>query len=125
MIAPKATILCLYEILKKYTDESHILSAEKIREKLKSIYDVDMERRAIYRNIEALRSMGIEIAGYQDNQEGYFLIDREFELSEIRLLCDAVAASDMIKESSSKIIIKNFLNHKVFFKAECYKKLFS
>ena len=48
MIAPKATILCLYEILKKYTDESHILSAEKIREKLKSIYDVDMERRAIY-----------------------------------------------------------------------------
>ena len=34
MIAPKATILCLYEILKKYTDESHILSAEKIREKL-------------------------------------------------------------------------------------------
>lgn len=41
MIAPKATILCLYEILKKYTDESHILSAEKIREKLKSIYDVE------------------------------------------------------------------------------------
>lgn len=35
MIASKATILCLYEILKKYTDESHILSAEKIREKLK------------------------------------------------------------------------------------------
>ena len=43
MIASKATILCLYEILKKYTDESHILSAEKIREKLKSIYDVDMD----------------------------------------------------------------------------------
>ena len=81
MIASKATILCLYEILKKYTDESHILSAEKIREKLKSIYDVDMERRAIY----------------------------EFELSEIRLLCDAVAASDMIKESSGKIIIKKLL----------------
>ena len=50
--------------------------------------------------------MGIEIAGYQYKREGYFLIDREFELSEIRLLCDAVAASDMIKESSSKIIIK-------------------
>ena len=117
MIAPKATILCLYEILKKYTDESHILSAEKIREKLKSIYDVDMERRAIYRNIEALRSMGIEIAGYQDNREGYFLIDREFELSEIRLLCDAVAASDMIKESSSKIIIKKLLESQSIFQS--------
>ena len=59
--------------------------------------------------------MGIEIAGYQANRKGYFLIDREFELSEIRLLCDAVAASDMIKESSSKIIIKKLMNHKVFF----------
>lgn len=29
--------------------------------------------------------MGIEIAGYQYKREGYFLIDREFELSEIRL----------------------------------------
>ena len=122
MIASKATILCLYEILKKYTDESHILSAEKIREKLKSIYDVDMERRAIYRNIEALRSMGIEIAGYQDNREGYFLIDREFELSEIRLLCDAVAASDMIKESTSKIIIKKLLESQSIFQSRMLQK---
>ena len=41
--------------------------------------------------------MGIEIAGYQYKREGYFLIDREFELSVIRLLCDAVAASDIDK----------------------------
>lgn len=100
MIAQKATVLCIYEILKKYTDENHLLSTEKIREKLKTIYDVDMERRAIYRNIEALRSMGIEIEGYRDNREGYYLIDRDFELSEIRLLCDAVATSDMIKEDA-------------------------
>ena len=32
MITQKATILCLYDVLKKYTDENHILSAEKIRE---------------------------------------------------------------------------------------------
>ena len=75
MISQKATILCIYEILKKYSDENHIISAEKIREKLKVIYDVDMERRAIYRNIDALRSMGIDIEGYTDNREGYYLIE--------------------------------------------------
>ena len=32
MIAQKATILCLYEVLKKYSDENHLLSTEKIRE---------------------------------------------------------------------------------------------
>lgn len=122
MIAQKATILCLYEILKKYTDENHILSAEKIREKLKIIYDVDMERRAIYRNIEALRSMGIEIEGYQDNREGYYLIDREFELSEIRLLCDAVAASDMIKEETGKVIIKKLIDSQSIFQGRMLQK---
>lgn len=122
MIAQKATILCLYEVLKKYTDENHILSAEKIREKLKVIYDVDMERRAIYRNIEALRSMGIEIEGYQDNREGYYLIDREFELSEIRLLCDAVAASDMIKEETGKVIIKKLIDTQSIFQGRMLQK---
>ena len=63
MIPQKATILCIYEILKTYSDENHILFAEKIREKLKKLYDIDMERRAIYRNIDALRSIGIEIEG--------------------------------------------------------------
>ena len=122
MIAQKATIICLYEVLKKYTDENHILSAEKIREKLKIIYDVDMERRAIYRNIEALRSMGIEIEGYQDNREGYYLIDREFELSEIRLLCDAVAASDMIKEDTGKVIIKKLIDSQSIFQGRMLQK---
>lgn len=122
MISQKATALCIYEILKTYSDETHIISAEKIREKLKVIYDVDMERRAIYRNIEALRSMGIEIEGYRDNREGYYLIDRQFELSEIRLLCDAVAASDMIKEDAGKIIIKKLIDTQSIFQGRMLQK---
>lgn len=105
MISQKATILCILEILKKYTDEDHRISTEKIREKLKLIYDVEMERRTIYRNIDALRSMGYDIQGYSDNREGYCLLERTFEPSEIRLLCDAVAASHMIKPEISKRLI--------------------
>lgn len=122
MISSKATILCVYEILKKYSDENHIISAEKIREKLKLIYDVDMERRAIYRNIDALRSMGVEIEGYLDNREGYYLIDRTFEPSEIRLLCDAVAASDMIKEEHSKEIINKLIETQSIFQGRMLQK---
>ena len=122
MISQKATILCVYEILKKYSDENHMISAEKIREKLKVIYDVDMERRAIYRNIDALRSMGIEIEGYTDNREGYYLIDRTFEPSEIRLLCDAVAASDMIKEETSREIINKLIDTQSVFQGRMLQK---
>ena len=122
MISQKATILCVYEILKKYSDENHILSAETVKEKLKAIYDVDMERRAIYRNIEALRGMGIDIEGYQDNREGYYLIDRQFEPSEIRLLCDAVAASDIIKEETSKEVIAKLINTQSVFQGRMLQK---
>lgn len=115
MISQKATTLCIYEILKKYSDEHHVLTTDKIREKLKIIYDVDMERRAIYRNIEALRSMGIEISDYKDNYKGYYLMERDFELSEVRLLCDAVAQSDMIKEATGKEIIKKFIDTQSIF----------
>ena len=122
MITQKATILCVYEILKTYTDENHILPAEKIREKLKLIYDVDMERRAVYRNIEALRSMGIEIEGYRENREGYYLAEREFELPEIRLLCDAVAGSDMIKEETGKTMIKKLIGTQSIFQGRMLQK---
>jgi len=105
MISQKATILCILDILQKYSDGDHKLSTDKIREKLKSIYDIEMERRTIYRNIDALRSMGIDIEGYSDNREGYCLLDRTFEVSEIRLLCDAIAASDMIQPDTSKKMI--------------------
>ena len=122
MISQKATILCVYEILRKFSDENHLISTEKIREKLKTIYDVDMERRAIYRNIDALRSMGIDIEGYTDNREGYYLIDRTFETSEVRLLCDAVASSDMIKEEMSKNIIKKLIDTQSVFQGRLLQK---
>lgn len=122
MISQKATILCLYEVLKKYSDEEHIISTDKIREKLKIVYDIDMERRAIYRNIDALRSMGIDIEGYTDNREGYYLIDREFEVSEVRLLCDAIAASDMVKEEQSKEIIKKLIQTQSIFQGRMFQK---
>ena len=122
MISQKATILCVYEILKKFSDEHHLISTEKIREKLKTIYDVDMERRAIYRNIDALRSMGIDIEGYTDNREGYYLIDKAFEPSEVRLLCDAVASSDMIKEDISKNIIKKLIDTQSVFQGRMLQK---
>lgn len=123
MISSKATIICLYEILKKYSDENHILSADEIRRKLKLIYDVDMERRAIYRNIEALKDMGIEIESYSDNHEGYYLVDRMFEPSDVRLLCDAIAASDVISNNVSKAIIEKLIDTQSVFEGSNLKRL--
>lgn len=122
MISQKATLLCIYEILKEYSDEKHILSAEDIRKKLKTIYDVDMERRAIYRNIDALRSMDIEIEGYAENRQGYYLVNRKFELSEVRVLCDAVVSSDRITEKAGKEIIGKLIATQSIFQRRTLQK---
>lgn len=122
MISQKATALCIYEILKKYSDEHHIMSTEQIREKLKILYDVEMERRTVYRNIGALRSMGIEINDYRDTFEGYYLMERDFELSEVRLLCDAVAQSGLISETAGKEIIQKLINTQSIFQGRMLQK---
>ncbi len=123
MSGTKVTIIYLYEILKKYSDENHILSADDIRKKLRSVYGVDMERRAIYRNIEALRELDIEIDGYSDNREGYYLVDRMFETSDVRLLCDAVAASDIISDNISKDIMGKLIDTQSVYESRMLKRL--
>ncbi len=121
MLSQKASILCLWDILKRFSDEDHPISTEKIIEKMKMIYDLDMERRAVYRNISVLNEMGIEIGKYSDNRGGYCLLEHDFELSEIRLLCDAVASSRFIPESESKKLIKKLLRTQSIFRAGALK----
>lgn len=81
-----------------------------------------MERRAIYRNIEALRTMGIEINDYKETYKGYYLMERDFELSEVRLLCDAVAQSNIIKDETGKKIIKKLINTQSIFHGRLLQK---
>ena len=123
LASTKVTIIYLYEILKKYSDEKHILSTDDIRRKLRNVYGVDMERRAIYRNIEALRDLGIEIDGYTDNREGYYLVDRMFEISDVRLLCDAVASSDIISSDISRSIMEKLIDTQSVYESNMLKRL--
>lgn len=105
----KTSIMCIYFILKKYSDENHILSASRIMDLLMSEYDITMDRRAVYRNIQSLQSIGIDIGMYKDNGEGYYLISRDFDVFDIRLLCDAIASSEMLSTKDSKAIIRKLI----------------
>ena len=106
----KTSIMCIYFILKKYSDENHILSANRIMDLLVSEYNITMDRRAVYRNIQSLQSIGIDIGLYKDNGEGYYLISRDFDVFDIRLLCDAIASSEMLSTKDSKAIIRKLVN---------------
>ncbi len=110
MLSQKSTVLCILDILKRFSDEYHPISADKIIEKLRVIYDISMERRAVYRNISVLNEMGIEVVKYSDNRGGYCLLEHDFEPIEIRMLCDALTSSHLMSEKQNKKLISKLLS---------------
>ena len=110
MAEKKHSSLIVLEILKKYADEDHILSTKDILRILKNEYDITLERRAIYSNLEILRQAGYKISDISDNGKGYFLEERQFDKGEVLLLCNAIHASHFISQKQSKKLIDELLN---------------
>ena len=105
MVTDKANILCILKILEDYSDESHILNARDIQDKLKSIYDKTADRRTIYSAVDTLIGLGYEISTFEDNGCGYYLIDRPFDPADVRLLTDAVCSFEYISKKQTDELV--------------------
>ncbi len=109
MAEKKHSALALLDILITFSDEEHILSAKQIQQYMLNIYDLNIERRTLYSNIAILEQAGYEISKYEDNGKGYYLYTRQFDKSEILLLCNAIHASHFISEQQSNDLIEKLL----------------
>ena len=109
MAEKKHSSFALLRILEEETDEEHILTANQLMSRLAEQYDLHVERRTLYSNIEILRQAGYEISDYYDNGKGYYLLSRQFDKSEILLLCNAIHASHFIAEKQSNDLIQKLL----------------
>ena len=101
----KLKLLYLKDIMCKYTDDEHPLSATEICDMLKE-YDVDAERKSIYDDMGMLAAYGMDIMKINGRDGGFFLGEREFELPELKLLIDAVMSSKFITRRKSEQLIK-------------------
>ena len=101
----KLKLLYLKDILSKYTDEDHPLSATAICDILREC-DVDAERKSIYDDMGMLAAYGLDIMKINGRDGGFFLGEREFELAELKLLIDAVMSSKFITKRKSDQLIK-------------------
>ena len=103
-------ILYILNILKKYSDEDHKMSVEEIKNKIKDIYDVDIDPRTIRRNINLLiEEFGYDISTFNYNRKGYYICndpETDFEPGEIRAIIDTFSYSTFIEEKVGKAIIK-------------------
>lgn len=105
----KATPLALIKIFEE-TDENNPLTREDIENKLSDSYGISVDRRTIYSNIELLEEFGYEISKPSDNGTRYYYLEsRNFESSEVKLLCNAIHSSKFIPVNYSKDLIKKLL----------------
>ena len=96
----------LAQIMMKKTDEEHYITMPEIKEALAE-YDITADRKSLYNDRRDLEILGIEVEGEQDgNRYHYHVVNRPFELPELKLLVDAIQSSKFITEKKSNSLIK-------------------
>lgn len=98
-------ILYLYKILCEMTDEEHYITMPEIINQL-ALYGISAARKALYEDIEALKTFGLDIVSLKGGTSGYYVASREFELPELKLLADAVCSSKFLTEKKSNELLK-------------------
>lgn len=101
----KIKLLYVMKILLEQTDENHKLNALDIVDKLASEYNIETERKSIYKDVELLKEFGLDIVQEKGSNPGYYVYGREFEVPELKLLVDAVQASKFISKKKSDALI--------------------
>ena len=102
----KKKTICVYNILRKHTDEDNSLTMNQILTRLYEDYGIQAERKGIYDDIEVLRSLGADIELEKGKSSGYRLLSREFEISQLKLLVDTVGSSKFLTEQKSRELIE-------------------
>ena len=98
----KLALLRILKILQDRTDSEHLLTHTEIAEILLSEYGIEIERKAVGRNISLLLEADYDII---TTKRGVYLNERKYEPSEIRLLIDGVLSSQHIGVQHSKDLI--------------------
>ncbi|MFR9066411.1 MAG: hypothetical protein ACLVJH_05185 [Faecalibacterium prausnitzii] len=100
----KSKLVTLLRILEQRTNENHRLNVPQLVQLLEN-QGILAERKSIYSDIDTLRSLGYDIQLQRGRGGGYWMASRAFELSELKLLVDAVQSSSVISARTSKRII--------------------
>lgn len=102
----KLKILYLAKILLENTDAEHDITLQEIIDKL-SANNVTAERKSLYDDIAQLDDFGIRIRKTQYGKTFHYqVVNRDFEIAELKLLADSVASAKFITEKKSNELIK-------------------
>jgi len=100
----KIKLLKLWELLNHETDENHPMTTNEIIDRLKK-EGIDVDRKILYSDIDLLNANGYEVICDRARSNRYYVMERSFDLPEVRILMDAVQAASFITESKTKELV--------------------
>lgn len=107
-------VLYILNVLKKYSDEEHMISIAEIKRKIQEIYNVEIDPRTIRRNINLLKyKLDYDISTREENSKGYYINrnpETDFEPGEVRAIIDTFSYANYIVPSIGKNIINKCKN---------------
>ena len=96
----------LAQIMLEKTDDDHYITMPEILSSLEA-YGVTADRKSIYNDLRDLEVLGIEVEGEPvGGRYHYRVLNRPFELPELKLLVDAIQSSKFITERKTNALIK-------------------
>ena len=96
----------LAEIMLEKTDDEHFITMSEIKASLEE-YGITADRKSLYADLKDLEVFGIEVEGEPiKNKYHYHVVNRPFELPELKLLVDAIQSSKFITEKKSNVLIR-------------------
>ena len=102
----KIKLLKLMELFRQETDENHPMLATAVCERLAS-RGVPCDRRTLSRDIKVLKENGYEVMSTMiGHEKAYYVIDRGFNVPEIKILIDAVQAASFVTEKKSRELVE-------------------
>lgn len=104
----KLKLYRLAQIMLENTDDEHYITMPEIMEELGK-YEVTADRKTIYADLRDLSVLGIEVEGEPiGNRYHYRVVNRPFELPELKLLVDSIQSSKFITEKKTNTLIKSW-----------------
>ena len=102
----KMRILYVWDYLQKNSHEDNPVRTSELIDMLWDKHQIKSERKAIYSDIKSLQEFGVDIISTKGRDGGYFIGERIFQRSELKLLIDAVQSSRYLTENKSRQLIQ-------------------
>ena len=101
-------LLYIHQILTTETDEQHSITLDELRQRLAD-KGITAERKALYKDLDALRSFGVHIVSRKAAQTTYYVPSNTWRPDEMELLVNIIQNTEMLTERKRQIIIDKLL----------------